>query len=258
MITNNLLNRGGRLGNQMFQYANLLGIKYKKGYEIQLTKSQLQSSMLTGVFTLTECTIVQLEDIPHNKTYLENCHCFDLNVLEVDDNTNLRGYFQTEKYFKHCSNIVKKEFSFKKEVIDECKKFLKDLTDKTLVSLHVRRGDYLNLTHVHGEFSLDYYEKAINLLNDSNTALIIVSDDIKWCIENLNYSNAVYSNGDSTFDLCLQSLCDHHIISNSTFSWWGAWLGSNKDKKVIAPEKWFNDDFGYSYVDIVPSEWIKL
>lgn len=258
MITNNLLNKGGRLGNQMFQYATLLGVKYKKGFDIHLSKSQLESSMLTDAFTLSECTLVDIENIPHNTTYLENCHCFDSNVLEVDDNTNLRGYFQTEKYFKHCSDVVKGEFTFKKEVIDECEKFLKDFKSKKTVSLHIRRTDYLHLTHLHGEFSLEYHKKAINLLNDSNTVFIVVSDDIEWCTKNLNYDNLVFSNGNTNFDLCLQSMCDSHIISNSTFSWWGAWLGSNKEKQVIAPEKWFNDNSGYSYIDIIPSEWIKI
>lgn len=258
MITNNLLNRGGRLGNQMFQYANLLGIKYKKNYEIQLTKNQLNHSMLTDAFNLTECTIVDIEDIPNNLTYLENCHCFDPNVFEIDDNTNLRGYFQTEKYFSHCSEIVKKEFTFKEDIVNSCDEFLKNYRDRKLVSLHIRRTDYLDLVHVHGEFSLEYHKKAIDILNDNNTIFVVVSDDIKWCKENLNYDNLIFSNGHTNFDLCLQSKCNHHIISNSTFSWWGAWLGENKNKQIIAPKRWFNDNFEYSYVDVVPSNWIKI
>ena len=258
MITNNLLNRGGRIGNQMFQYANLLGVKYKNGFDIHLTKNQLNRSMLTDAFDLNECVVVDVDEIEHDGTYLENCHCFDPNVFEIKDGTNLRGYFQTEKYFNHCTDIVKNEFTFKQNVIDECDEFLKNYRNKKLVSLHIRRTDYLDLVHVHGEFSLDYHKEAIKMLDDSNTFFIVVSDDIDWCQENLKYDNMIFSNGDTNFDLCLQSKCDDHIISNSTFSWWGAWLGQNKNKQIIAPKRWFNNNFEYSYVDVVPSNWIKI
>lgn len=258
MITNNLLNRGGRLGNQMFQYANLIGVKYKKGFEIHLTKSQLQSSMITEAFNLSECSIVDIEEIHTESTYIENCHCFDPNVFDIKNNTNLRGYFQTEKYFKHCSDIVKKEFSFDKHLIDQCNKFLHNYRDKKLISIHVRRTDYLALEHLHGKFSLEYFLQAIKLMNSQDVIFVVVSDDIQWCIKNFKYDNFIFSKGDSNFDLCLQSLCDHHIISNSTFSWWGAWLGNNKNKKVVAPKKWFEDDFGYSYQDVVPSNWVTI
>jgi hypothetical protein len=258
MITNNLLNKGGRLGNQMFQYANLLGVKYKLGYDIHLTKNQIDTSMLVESFDLKECVLLDVEEIYNNETYLENCHCFDPNVFKVDDNTNLRGYFQTEKYFSHCADVVKKEFTFKESIVSNCEILLKELKNKNLVSIHVRRTDYLSLTHIHGKFNLDYYKQAIDLFTEPNTFFVVVSDDINWCKNNFQYENFIFSNGDTNFDLCLQSKCNHHIISNSTFSWWGAWLGENKNKKVVAPKKWFSDSFEYSYVDIVPYNWIKI
>lgn len=260
MITNDLLNKGGRLGNQMFQYATLLGIKHKKGYDILLDKQNLYQSMLMNTFDLKGCDIVENEDILFNSTYCENCHCFDFNVLEVENDTNLRGYFQTEKYFHHCKDLVKKEFTFKDQILNEVDLFLRPYNEQNLVSIHVRRTDYLVYTNIHARCDMFYYQQAIEKFNDPNTLFVVVSDDIAWCKENFKMENVIFSSGSYDFDLCLQSKCDHHIISNSTFSWWGAWLGHNTNKKIIAPEKWFNNDFAKTSpdYDILPDNWIKI
>lgn len=260
MITNNLLNIGGRLGNQMFQYATLLGIKHKKGYDIVLDKENLYDSMLTNTFNLKQCSIIEKSDVLFDSTYCENCHCFDPNVLEVDDDTNLRGYFQTEKYFEHCRDVVKKEFSFNEQIQKEVDDFLNPYKDHNLVSVHVRRTDYLVYTNIHSKCDMFYYEQAFDRLNKPETTFVVVSDDIAWCKENFKMDNVVYSSGAYDFDLCLQSKCNHHIISNSTFSWWGAWLGKNSNKEIIAPENWFDVEYAKNLpdYDIVPKNWIKI
>ncbi len=258
MITNNLIGKGGRLGNQMFQYATLLGLKYKKNYNIVLEEETIKTSMLYEVFNLQDCLFDSETNIKYNSTYLENCHCFDPNVIEVRDNTNLMGYFQTEKYFEHCKNEVRKEFTFKKEVKERVKAFLEPYRKHNLVSVHVRRTDYLSLEHVHGPFSIRYYEDAMNRFNNPETYFVITSDDVSWCKENFRLENIIYSNNNMEFDLCVQSECNHHIISNSTFSWWGAWLGFNSKKQIIAPSNWFHKDYFASSKDIVPSNWIKI
>jgi hypothetical protein len=258
MITNNLFNKGGRLGNQMFQYATLLGVKYKKGYDIVLEEEFVKSSMLYELFDLNECILDNENNIKYDQTYIENCHCFDPNVLEVENNTNLRGYFQTEKYFEHCKDVIKSEFTFKDHIIKEVDAFLSQYKKYNLVSVHVRRTDYLSLSHVHGPFSIEYYNEAIDRLNNSDTYFIVTSDDIVWCRNNFQLENIVFSNNSMEFDLCLQSRCDKHIIANSTFSWWGAWLGVNPDKQIIAPSNWFEKNYQASSEDIVPLNWIKI
>lgn len=258
MITNNLFNKGGRLGNQMFQYAALLGIRQKKNYDIVLIDKYLESSPLYRGFNLKECSVNTADNIPFNSYYTENCHCYDPNVLEVSDNTNLQGYFQTEKYFEHCPDLVRQEFSFKKEILDKANFFLEPYRQYNLVSIHVRRTDYLSLSHIHVVCNLDYYLNAIKIFNDPKTYFVVTSDDLDWVKDNSPLDNVIFPQGDDLLDLCIQSECDHHIISNSTFSWWGAWLGKNPSKKIIAPERWFTDECGLSDKDIIPNYWTKL
>ena len=98
----------------------------------------------------------------------------------------------------------------------------------------------------------------MNRFNNPETYFVITSDDVSWCKENFRLENIIYSNNNMEFDLCVQSECNHHIISNSTFSWWGAWLGFNSKKQIIAPSNWFHKDYFASSKDIVPSNWIKI
>lgn len=260
MITNNLFNKGGRLGNQMFQYAALLGVKYKKGYDIVLESEPFEASMLFGMFDLKECSSTSANNIAFEKTCSENCHCFDPSILEVDDNTNLRGYFQTEKYFKHCEDIVKKEFTYRDYIIEMADKFLEPYRYYNLVSVHVRRTDYLVYTHIHAKCDLLYYTEAMNQFNKSETCFVVTTDDLEWCMENLKADHIIFSSDRYDLDLCIQSRCDHHIISNSTFSWWAAWLGQNPNKKIIAPKNWFTPNFAITTLDydVVPDHWIKI
>ena len=270
MVTNNLLARGGRIGNQMFQYAALVGIKHKNQCNIALTKSQKDDSFISKAFDLTECSFLDEEDLFFDTTYHERHFNFDEQVLNISSNTNIIGYFQNENYFSHCSDIIKKEFSFKKEIEQECVSFINEVKKNTLVSLHVRRSDYLSLPNVFYQLTLDFYEKCINFFNKKNTQFLIFSDDIDWCKKNFRGDAFIFSDKDYSYDLCLQSMCDHHIISNSTFSWWGAWLGRNKNKTIFAPKQWFQKNYqvsnppienyiqAFSENKIVPKEWIKV
>lgn len=255
-ITYNLLGGHGQLGNQMFQYSLLLGIKYNKGYNIIIDPKTKNNSYLFKFFNLSEIII---EPFTAKNEYKEEYFHFNPNVFDVENNTNFVGYFQTEKYFKHCSNIVRKEFEFKDEVIDEVNNFIKNYKNHNLVSIHVRRGDYLINPHIHPQPSYDYYKTAMNMLDNGNTIFIFTSDDIEFCKKTFYGDNILYSQGDLIFDMCLTSMCNNHIISNSTFSWWGSWLGKNPNKKIISPKNWFGE--GNSHIntdDIYCENFIKL
>ena len=256
MITFAGLGRHGQLGNQMFQYALLLGIKYKKKVPIIIDPQTKENSYLFTFFDLKE---YKLGEFNPEATYLEKQHSFNPDVFNVTQDINYVGYFQTDKYFKHCSKRVRKEFTFKKELVKRVRERLKEYKGKNLVSLHVRRGDYLANPTYHPQPPNEYYYKAMNMLDDGNTIFICVSNDIQWCKENLKKDNLVYEMNDLIFDLCLISKCNNHIIANSSFSWWGAWLGVSPYKKVIAPKIWFGPAAGgLDTRDIYCKNFIKL
>ena len=131
------------------------------------------------------------------------------------------------------------------------------------IALHVRRTDYVDNSKNHPLCKLNYYKAALKHFNDERN-VIVFSDDPKWCHQQQLFSDdrfIISENADNRVDLCLMSLCKDFIIANSSFSWWGAWLSSNKDKKVIAPVQWFGKT-GYTKdhntKDLIPNEWTRI
>lgn len=244
MITFNTLGRSGQLGNQMFQYALLLGVSSKTGLPITFTGSTKRNSYLFDFFDLQNYKIEEYNWTGSN-TYSERTFEFDKEVYSVKTNTNFFGYFQSEKYFQHCENVVRREFSFKSDTKDVAINYLKTINEPT-VAVHVRRGDYLNFPTIHPQQSVtDYYLKAMIECFGSDYTFIFVSDDIGWCkntFSNINGINTKFFHHGITADMCLMGLCDHNIISNSTYSWWGSWLGYKEGKTIIAPDTWFGPD----------------
>ena len=126
-----------------------------------------------------------------------------------------------------------------------------------MVSVHVRRGDYTKLQDHHPLCTVEYYEKAMAMFKDHS--FLVFSNDIEWCKENIKGPRVMYSEEESAAkDLQLMASCDHNIIANSSFSWWGAWLNDNQNKKVIAPSNWFGPTCDHSSKDIVPETWIRI
>lgn len=255
-ISFSVLGRLGQLGNQMFQYSLLLGIKNYLNSEIIIDYETKKNSYLFDFFNLKE---YKIEDYKFYKTYNEYRFDYDPNVFKINSDTNFHGYFQTEKYFIHCSDVVRREFKFKEEVRQNILYFLKNFEGKKIVSLHVRRGDYLSKPHYHSILSVKYYEDAMNMLDDGNSVFICVSNDISWCKENLVRENLFYYEGDLIHDMCLISNCSHHIIANSSFSWWGSWLCENPNKIIISPKNWFGPAASHlDTKDIYCDNFIKL
>jgi hypothetical protein len=256
VVTYDFLAKYGQLGNQMFQYALLVGVKHKINADIVIDPEVKQRSYLFDFFNLEECII---RKHPTFSIYQEKHYHFDPDVFSIDENTNFRGYFQTEKYFQHCCDIIKKEFTFKKEISSRVDSFLKTYEKKVKVSLHVRRGDYLAHPDAHPLCTKEYYNNAIRILDGDNVVFICTSDDIEWCKENLKLPNIIYNKQDLAHDMCLISKCDHHIIANSTFSWWGSWLSNNENKKIISPSIWFGKRYSdWDVKDLYCSNFIKI
>lgn len=260
MIGFNHLGRHGRLGNQMFQYAALRGIAAFKEYEFCIPESQFRDQwndhQLFEAFTLSN---LKKKQFLSGEYYQEKYFNYDSDyVNNCPDNVNLYGFFQTEKYFSHITDSIREDFTFKSEILDPCKEAF-DFDE--LISLHIRRTDFVEKPNDHPPCSLDYYQKALEQF-DSSIQVMIFSDDIDWCKNQDLFKDDrfIFSENEwNLIDLCLMSMCTHHIIANSTFSWWGAWL--SKSDNVIAPSKWFGDT-GYTanhnVSDIIPDRWTKI
>lgn len=246
MISFSQLGNLGKLGNQMFQYASLKGIAANRGFDFcipsgnifgirDLTVKKSDSNIHT-VFNLKNYT----QDFSNTKVIKESGFNFDEKLFNsCEDNVDLYGYFQSEKYFKNIKEDLKKDFKFDSDVIKECESFIKtEIQTDEIISLHIRRGDYLKLQSYHPTLSIEYYEKALDKLPE--IPVVIFSDDVEWCLsQNLFESDRFFISmeNSSEYDMCFMSLCTYHIIANSSFSWWGAWLSDSK--QVISPKLWF-------------------
>jgi hypothetical protein len=253
-ITHDVIGKAGQLGNQMFQYAQLVGVKYKLGCDILFENQMRKQSYLFDFFDMNEYVFV--DEFKYKQTYCEKHFHFDEKVFDIKEDTNFAGYFQTEKYFTHCEDIIRKEFTFKNHIQDNVLDKLKKYENKTLVSIHVRRGDYMAYPKIHPLCSLDYYNIAMNYFDD--VQFLCFSNDIEWCKQNIKAENIDYFSNDLEVDMCMISKCHHHIIANSTFSWWGAWLSNHKNKKIFAPNLWFGPDGFKDFYDIYGKNFIII
>ena len=263
MIGFNVLGYMGRLGNQMFQFAALKGIARNRGYEYCFPPSRNENEwkdhQLLIPFKLTNTNQLNIQYIDKDRpTVVENSFCFDANLFNnCPDWVSLHGFFQTEKYFKHIKDELKGDFEFKDEILEPCKEMISGLNGP--ISLHIRRTDYITNPN-HTALSLDYYERALREF-DNNATILVFSDNPEWCNQQELFSDDRFliAEGNSNYvDLCLMTLCSGHIIANSSFSWWGAWLSNSK--KIVAPKDWFkgSENEHLDTSDIIPNEWMVV
>lgn len=192
---------------------------------------------------------------------------FQQDILDLPDDVYLDGYWQSEKYFLDVEDILRKEFSIVNPLTLRSKDIAGQIKDCESVSIHVRRGDYVSdpkTNSVHGVCGPEYYRAAIDMISAEidNPNFYVFSDDPEWACRNIKPdAPTIYVRRDDCSkdyeDICLMSICKHHIIANSSFSWWGAWLNENPEKIVIAPKKWFNSK-NMDTQDLLPDKWHKL
>ena len=181
------------------------------------------------------------------------------------DRSLMTGYWQSELFFKSHAKTISKEFTFIKPLSVDNSKFMQRSQDRTLVSVHIRRGDYLSASNLNQRAicDLDYYLQAAQLIKQKIThpTFVIFSDDLSWCKQNIHLGkNQIFvdwNQADSVQDLQLMTRCQHHIIVNSTFSWWGAWLNPSQKKIVVSPKIWLNNP-ALNTTDVIPKTWIKI
>lgn len=235
-LFNNEIGNLGHLGNQMFQYASLQGIAANRGFDWKIPhKDNFGRSYPSLRSNIYDCFYLDANIENHIGTggstdWMEGKHGFDLETFNsIPDDTNLSGYYQSYKYFDHIKKKIKRDFTFKPTSVAPIKR-------ENSLAIHVRRTDYLGLQSYHPNLAEAYYLDALEISSGFTNA-IVFSDDIEWC-KTLNiFKDFEFSNRGAYEDMQLMSLCDMHIIANSSFSWWGAYLSGSQ--RVVAPRNWF-------------------
>lgn len=279
-----LVQSTGGLGNQMFQYAFYLSLQQaypQNRYYFDVTECSMFSlhygyelSRVFGVSTddtLSYESAGKIKEMYFSDTVVvteirDGCYQFIPNSKQLL--TIYRGFWQTEKYFAPIASLVRSTFRFDETLLNDTSVyFLNRIRQQQAVSIHFRRGDYFRKyanNYLYGAIcSIDYYRQAIqkmeSLAGGKVLSYYLFSDDPAWVAENVSIPNCTVvdcNRGvDSWQDMYLMSACKHHIIANSSFSWWGAWLNDDESKVVIAPSPWLNL---IDFPDIVPDKWIKI
>lgn len=280
----------GGLGNQMFQYAAGKHLAMARGVKMKLDigfyERDDSRSYALDAFSISE-EIASRSEIRHlryggkpwwrlqsrkarqaakdlSPTHImEKQDYFNKNVLSTGDDAYLDGYWQSERYFYDISEQLRDAFTLKK-VSENALEMVKRINSLQSVSVHVRRGDYTSdkkASKVPGTLPAEYYYRALEYLESrlDKFELFLFSDDLNWTRDNLflDKKRTFVEGFSDVEDMWLMSQCDHNIIANSSFSWWGGWLNINKAKSVIAPVDWFRDQ-GRDTRNLIPSTWVRL
>ena len=260
MISINCFGKAGRLGNQIFQYALMFYLNKTKGYEVHLPLDQ--DCQFWKCFDIKNLNITQYNKKNSYKRFDErNGSCnFDDLVLEQSDNTLFDGYYQSYKYFDSVQNELTKSLQFKQNIIDEGNlEFLKYSNKKT-VCLHIRRTDYLDHINHWGDLFADgFYQKALSMIDNENENVLIFTDDNNFAQKHFNKPNHYIIQKNEYVSLYIMTLCDRHIISNSSFAWWGAYLSSRNN--IICPKPWWpitHPGKNSIQLDITKPEWTHI
>lgn len=253
MITYSQLGNNGRLGNQMFQYATLFSIGLTRGFEIGIPKD----TKISKVFDLKHANL--LDSMSVDKIYKERDFSFDASIFAIPDCCDINGYFQSGFYFNACKEAIFKEFKFKSDIEEKASHNLQEYPGKNLCTLHIRRGDYKTLSHYHTNLGSDYYKSAINIIMNSVSSphFLVFSDEPEWCKREIIGDNfSVVDLKDDAVELCMMSKCKLHVISNSSYSWWGAYLSNSP--AVVAPKNWFGPQGPQNFNSIYENEWVRV
>lgn len=240
----------GGLGNQMFQIA----VAYAHA-----------KRMNTEAIFPNSCQVVLGRNKNYYDTIFKNIKrgmisfvgtyykepSYKFSPLPTNSRLYLDGYFQSFKYFNEFRNEILNLFNLSNVEIKH-----------NSVALHVRRGDYSNFPDIHPILPLKYYEKAIEKLKElkgDDLTIYIFSDDIEWCKKNINFKNSIFVDEEDYISISMMSKCDHNIVANSSFSWWGAYLNQNPNKIIIYPSLWFGPKGpSYDLDDLFDDKCIKI
>lgn len=250
----------GRTGNNMFQIASAISTASRIGTD----------PYYVGDDSFVKC--FKLKNISQSKNrcrnnYYEKKFSYNEDFKNIKNDTHLDGYFQSEKYFYEVSEKIKKCFSFNEDLKEEIKndnRYKEYVNDNNNIAIHVRRTDYLKYSHIYPQCGMEYYEKCISYVKNLNKILIF-SDDTNWCKENFYGNNIDIIDLDPFKCMYIMSKCKNIAMSNSTFSWWAAWLGNCQN--VMYPKRWFGTDWPKKEIhpssddctkDLCPDRWMAI
>ena len=240
---------GGRLGNNLFMIAHA----YAKGLEFNKQVVVSRNQLMYEGNDYSQNILSKLEFI---ENYDDNKN-HNPPVPSDDKHTIYVGYYQSEKYFETFSENIKSLFGPPLDFIKRVGKELPIIFQKEVTVINVRRGDYLHYPNYHPTVSPEYIHKALTLVPSNQ--YIVASDDIPWCKEHLNLPNVIYLEGWKSHEqLWIMSMCHHFVISNSSFSWWAAYLSRHPNKMVIAPQTWFGPEAPQDWNDVYCKGWTIL
>lgn len=284
----------GGLGNQMFQYAAGLGLASRLSAELVVDKTWLEGEgqhyttprqYELGPFCLEErfasprlverflrrgegglSRLRARTKIAPATVLRQQEPAFDTRFETLTGDVLLVGYWQSEKYFADCAEAIRAAFALKNEPSQRNRDLITQLNATNSLSLHVRRGDYASHEETgrfHGLMPVSYYREAVELVTEKagRVEIFVFSDDIDWCKHELEIPGQtlhfVDHNTRGSEDMRLMSCCRHHILANSSFSWWGAWLNPDPEKIVVAPARWFQD-LSLDTSDLLPESWLRV
>lgn len=268
----------GGLGNQLFQYAAAFALAKRMNATLLLNRN------FHGYFRQEELSKIGINDLEwgvspplssypqknKNDSYRivsEKDFSFDSSVYNLKESCYLFGYWASPLYFKDCEDELRNKLNFNLFKTPEVISIIEEMDRSSSVSVHLRRGDYNNSEGIasFGLLGKDYYDRAANLLLqiNPNCCFYIFSDDVAEASNIFGCwpNKVIMPIRSACQDMLLMSACHHHIIANSTFSWWGAWLGKHKGSITIAPRHWFSKEatIAHKYLlDLFPENWIQL
>ena len=258
MITANLM---GRLGNQMFQIAAAHSLA------IDNNDKAVFPIIPQGTIPTAQEQLFYVSTILNNVTYgydfswiksvyKEPEFCY--NKIPYQNDIMLNGYFQSERYFVDNAKAIRSLFSTNDYIESRLEKY-SSICNDSHVAVHVRRGDYVEQSDTHANLAehAGYYQKVFEHFKGKK--IVVFSDDIEWCFKTFGNDCLYVSNENDVVEMFLFSRIPNKAIANSSFSWWGAWLGENKESNIIAPSTWFGPNNSHLETkDVIPNRWKKL
>lgn len=244
-----MLGRYGRLGNQMFQVAATMCLAKKRSVDLVLPDADIAT--IRRVFDIPCVELGQSHALTTQGRWQENAFCFQPDMHNLPPCVDVLGYLQSWRYILY-EDLVRQVFTFKDSVRQESSRLL---PKSELIALHVRRGDYLKFPNVFPLPTVSYYERCVESIQAERpeSQPVLFTDDPEWCRRHFP-STLMFSTTEEQ-DLCMMSMCRHHVIANSSFSWWGAWLAKSDEQIVYAPQVWFGPEGPQDSQDLLPEHF---
>ena len=246
----------GQLGNQMFQLASTVGLALDHGLPFDFLR-QIETIQIGQVFDIRgNLTVADVSQaIPVNE---ENLNHQRFILPTSGSYVSIGGYLQSPLYFAHHGEYIRRLFSIRPHLLDQALPKMPEVFDADTACLHVRRGDYVQLSHIYTQLDGNYYERALSSMPNISK-VVVMSNDVEWCrneFKGLPYE-FLYSSASFLHDFTLLSQCSNIVIANSSFSWWAAFLNT-RVKRVVAPVPWYKLDGPLAYAntdDMYLPEW---